>query len=770
MTDEQRRAMFARLRHGGGSGGGGNTPGESSSTNSPIIGTSSLQEFQSLETSGSTDPDRLDLPQTLDSLFGDSVGGGANIDPAFLSAAGAIEHYGMYETPKSNTGAALETAMWLGPGGLGRIPAIARAIAALGPAGKVISSWKTPVAAGGTAYGIGKYRDTHPTMDPELEKVLAEAQQISSYVSAITGIGAGKGMVAKVAPNTIARSSAILKDIGEAASLSGKALTENIPPGLRDALAKLHGGYTKLADITGASWSDLKNIPQIKNLLDRAASLREAAAAARTQADEIVSAANDLKIEEQNKATDILYASHKGSLVDWESAQRMYGEGAAKWYAAEYGQAASMRTARLMREQAEKMEEQAVAVTQNAYNASIKAALVVAGFTTKEITEEARIRDLQQQMETAFAGGDSFTLPAEEPRGPLGTTMAALIGTLGNPIEKQTRYGMDSYAAQVANYRAKYDAIGRAEQSGELTSAEAESLRADLATKEKPWNMAGKGPWTFAPASAAFVSWQAQQVADYFNHEVEVGRVTRVLDGDTIEVAGRTIRLLGVDTPESVHPTKPPEYLGPEASHFQKENLTGKNVRLVQSPGVDTDKYGRTLRYVETLPGTLGDAFNLPGIGKWIPGADENKRLIDLGYGQPRYLELSGGHERKKDYDAATERAKRAGAGVWSPEGLDQLDYHYTPRGNVTPNLPLSDIGNLLGSGLMLTGQSGALKEMGPAGNAIAQAWNAALAGIGASEFNAKAAARTNNIVFRPPKKLKTDYEQHAESVLKKRQ
>jgi hypothetical protein len=108
---------------------------------------------------------------------------------------------------------------------------------------------------------------------------------------------------------------------------------------------------------------------------------------------------------------------------------------------------------------------------------------------------------------------------------------------------------------------------------------------------------------------------------------------------------------------------------------------------------------------------------------------------------------------------------------VWSPEGLEKLDYHYqsyNERMGRPPPYEGSKLGNLLGSGLMLTGQSGALKELGPTGNAIAQAWNASLAVIGASEYNAKAASRTNAIVFRPPKALKTDYEKHAETALKK--
>jgi micrococcal nuclease len=56
-------------------------------------------------------------------------------------------------------------------------------------------------------------------------------------------------------------------------------------------------------------------------------------------------------------------------------------------------------------------------------------------------------------------------------------------------------------------------------------------------------------------------------------------RVTTVTDGDTIGV-GRgwryhKVRLIGVDTPETVHPEKPVEPFGPEASDFTKKKLRG---------------------------------------------------------------------------------------------------------------------------------------------------------------------------------------------------
>jgi micrococcal nuclease len=80
-----------------------------------------------------------------------------------------------------------------------------------------------------------------------------------------------------------------------------------------------------------------------------------------------------------------------------------------------------------------------------------------------------------------------------------------------------------------------------------------------------------------------------------------VVRVARVVDGDTILVRldGREqyVRLIGVDTPETVKPDTPVQCFGPRASHFTHRSLEGRTVRLVF--GVERhDVYGRLLAYV----------------------------------------------------------------------------------------------------------------------------------------------------------------------------
>jgi micrococcal nuclease len=84
--------------------------------------------------------------------------------------------------------------------------------------------------------------------------------------------------------------------------------------------------------------------------------------------------------------------------------------------------------------------------------------------------------------------------------------------------------------------------------------------------------------------------------------------VTRVVDGDTIVVAGvGTVRLIGVDTPEIVDPRAPVQFFGKEASEFTRRMAERKVVRL-EFDAQRTDKYRRTLSYVYLPDGTFLNA------------------------------------------------------------------------------------------------------------------------------------------------------------------
>ncbi len=85
--------------------------------------------------------------------------------------------------------------------------------------------------------------------------------------------------------------------------------------------------------------------------------------------------------------------------------------------------------------------------------------------------------------------------------------------------------------------------------------------------------------------------------------------VLRVIDGDTVEVAyqgGMSVRIIGIDTPETVSPSVPDECWGQAASDAAVRLLTGKSVALEFDPSQGRrDAYDRTLAYLR-VPG-LGD-------------------------------------------------------------------------------------------------------------------------------------------------------------------
>ena len=127
--------------------------------------------------------------------------------------------------------------------------------------------------------------------------------------------------------------------------------------------------------------------------------------------------------------------------------------------------------------------------------------------------------------------------------------------------------------------------------------------------------------------------------------------MSTVVDGDTIVVrlAGRTemVRMIGIDTPETVHPTQPVECFGPEASAFTKSLLPpGTKVSLVRDAEA-RDRYGRLLAYVTRVD----------------DGLFVNRAIVDNGMAVPLSIEPNTAHQR--DFAESTYRASAAQLGLW---------------------------------------------------------------------------------------------------------
>lgn len=77
------------------------------------------------------------------------------------------------------------------------------------------------------------------------------------------------------------------------------------------------------------------------------------------------------------------------------------------------------------------------------------------------------------------------------------------------------------------------------------------------------------------------------------------GIVEHVIDGDTVVISGKTVRLIGIDTPETKHPTAQVQCFGEEATGYARQRLEGKRVKYVtDGKGKKRDKYGRHLAYI----------------------------------------------------------------------------------------------------------------------------------------------------------------------------
>lgn len=129
--------------------------------------------------------------------------------------------------------------------------------------------------------------------------------------------------------------------------------------------------------------------------------------------------------------------------------------------------------------------------------------------------------------------------------------------------------------------------------------------------------------------------------------------VASVVDGDTIKInmngVTETLRLIGIDTPETVDPRKPVQCFGKESSDKAKELLSNKKVRIEKdSTQGDRDKYGRLLVYVWREDGLF-----------------YNEHMIKQGFAHEYTYDLP--YKYQAQFKAGQTYARENQLGLWSP-------------------------------------------------------------------------------------------------------
>lgn len=155
-------------------------------------------------------------------------------------------------------------------------------------------------------------------------------------------------------------------------------------------------------------------------------------------------------------------------------------------------------------------------------------------------------------------------------------------------------------------------------------------------------------------------------------------KLSKCVDGDTIKVKidnkEYTVRMLAIDTPESVHPKKKVEYYGKEASEYTCNIVSNaKKIELEYDSGSDkTDKYDRLLAWVIVDGELLQD------------------KLVSLGYAKVAYL--YGDYKYTSLLEEHQELASAKNLGIWNQQEKDKFDNNSNSTDNNDNNYSTQDI------------------------------------------------------------------------------
>ncbi|PGK52246.1 nuclease [Priestia megaterium] len=153
-------------------------------------------------------------------------------------------------------------------------------------------------------------------------------------------------------------------------------------------------------------------------------------------------------------------------------------------------------------------------------------------------------------------------------------------------------------------------------------------------------------------------------------------KVVKVSDGDTVTISfngkEERVRMLLVDSPESVHPSKPVQPYGVEASDFTKKSLTGKDVE-VELGNPERDKYGRLLAYL------------------YVDGKMYNETLLEKGLARVAYV-YAPNTRYVDEFRAIQDKARKKEIGIWSIENYAENDFETPSTQDSSPSNKMSNV------------------------------------------------------------------------------
>lgn len=171
---------------------------------------------------------------------------------------------------------------------------------------------------------------------------------------------------------------------------------------------------------------------------------------------------------------------------------------------------------------------------------------------------------------------------------------------------------------------------------------------------------------TNTPAASVVTSKQQQTIKES-SQSLETVEVTRVVDGDTIKInlndEEYSIRMIGIDTPESVHPDQSKNTIyGQKASDYTKSKIEKGQTVYLQKDVSNTDKYGRLLRYV------------------WLEIPEDTENTDEIKNKMFNALVIESGYANAYPYEPDTklkdlfsqleQEAKEKNVGLWAENGL----------------------------------------------------------------------------------------------------